>query len=124
MSVSSRHLDAQEADVTAIKVDRNFGYAVFVSYAEVYNEKVGQLLLACHALTIDFRPTRKCTSHHTGWEKQWFSPLVLPTRLPRRFLIVDESRCYGQRGWRCFEAETFGTEERPGGEWEIYCRTE
>jgi hypothetical protein len=28
------------ADRAAIKVDRNFSYAVFVSYAEVYNEKV------------------------------------------------------------------------------------
>jgi hypothetical protein len=37
-----------KADEIAIKVDRNFGYAVFVSYAEVYNEKVrrGSLLRA------------------------------------------------------------------------------
>jgi hypothetical protein len=46
MSVSCRHLVDVEADQSGIKVDRNFGYAVFVSYAEVYNEKVRRVSLA------------------------------------------------------------------------------
>jgi hypothetical protein len=44
MSVSRPHHHSQgvrtSADSAAIKVDRNYSYAVFVSYAEVYNEKV------------------------------------------------------------------------------------
>jgi hypothetical protein len=46
MSVSWHHSVLVEANETAIKVDRNFSYAVFVSYAEVYNEKVRQVSLA------------------------------------------------------------------------------
>ena len=49
---------SDHADGTAIKVDRNFGYAVFVSYAEVYNEKVSHSPLACLALTTDIRLAR------------------------------------------------------------------
>lgn len=49
---------SDQADGTAIKVDRNFGYAVFVSYAEVYNEKVSHSPLACLALTTDIRLAR------------------------------------------------------------------
>jgi hypothetical protein len=101
------------ADEIAIKVDRNFGYAVFVSYAEVYNEKVCPKSLACNALMTDIRSTGKCTPHHTSWKEQWFTPLVLPTRLPWGFLLLDEPCCYGQWRWRCVETETFGTEERP-----------
>jgi hypothetical protein len=62
-------LPSSLADDLAIKVDRNFGYAVFVSYAEVYNEKVRQVFLAGNALILDIRPTRKCTPHHTSWEE-------------------------------------------------------
>lgn len=42
----------------SVKVDRNFSYAVFVSYAEVYNEKVSP---TCDShLTEDLRPPRCC----------------------------------------------------------------
>jgi len=47
-----------QADGIAIKVDRNFGYAVFVSYAEVYNEKVIHSPLARLALMTDIRLAR------------------------------------------------------------------
>jgi hypothetical protein len=67
MSVSCRHRVDVEADQSAIKVDRNFGYAVFVSYAEVYNEKVRPP--PCYALMIDIRSTGKCTPHHTSWKE-------------------------------------------------------
>jgi hypothetical protein len=53
MSVSWHHYVLVRSDETAIKVDRNFSYAVFVSYAEVYNEKVSQVPLASNALMID-----------------------------------------------------------------------
>jgi hypothetical protein len=69
MSVSCRHRVDVEADQSAIKVDRNFGYAVFVSYAEVYNEKVRRVSLHCHALMVDVRPTRKRPTHHTSWKE-------------------------------------------------------
>jgi hypothetical protein len=53
MSVGHCHMSTALANETAIKVDRNFGYAVFVSYAEVYNEKVRPISLPCHTLIID-----------------------------------------------------------------------
>ena len=53
MSVGWFRLMRTIADRTAIKVDRNFGYAVFVSYAEVYNEKVRRAFLSCNTLMID-----------------------------------------------------------------------
>lgn len=40
-AISSEYSHFTLANSLAIKVDRNFSYAVFVSYAEVYNEKVG-----------------------------------------------------------------------------------
>jgi hypothetical protein len=69
MSVGHCHMSTALANETAIKVDRNFGYAVFVSYAEVYNEKVRPISFACNALMTDIRPTRKCTPHHPGWKE-------------------------------------------------------
>jgi hypothetical protein len=53
MSVGHCHMSTALANEIAIKVDRNFGYAVFVSYAEVYNEKVRQVWPICIALMID-----------------------------------------------------------------------
>jgi len=47
------HPLSELANGLAIKVDRNFGYAVFVSYAEVYNEKVRRVFLSCSTLMID-----------------------------------------------------------------------
>ena len=47
------HPLSELANGLAIKVDRNFGYAVFVSYAEVYNEKVRRLFLSRFTLMID-----------------------------------------------------------------------
>ncbi|EJD55631.1 kinesin-domain-containing protein [Auricularia subglabra TFB-10046 SS5] len=37
-------LDVSEVDDTALKVDRNYEYAIWISYAEVYNEKIFDLL--------------------------------------------------------------------------------
>lgn len=31
-------------DTCSVKIDKNYSYAVFVSYCEVYNEKVGCLV--------------------------------------------------------------------------------
>ncbi|CAE6462113.1 unnamed protein product, partial [Rhizoctonia solani] len=36
--------DASDRDETTVKVDRNYEYSVFVSYAEIYNEKIFDLL--------------------------------------------------------------------------------
>lgn len=46
------------SDSTNIKVDRNFSYAVFVSYAEVYNEKIFDL--------IENLPTNKNSDQSAG----------------------------------------------------------
>ncbi|CED85613.1 kinesin-domain-containing protein [Phaffia rhodozyma] len=36
--------NAEEGDDTTLKIDRNFTYAVFISYCEIYNEKIYDLL--------------------------------------------------------------------------------
>ncbi|KAF8761324.1 Kinesin protein [Rhizoctonia solani] len=44
--------EAADRDDTTIKVDRNYEYSVFVSYAEIYNEKIFDLL-ASESLTSE-----------------------------------------------------------------------
>ncbi|KAK7468596.1 hypothetical protein VKT23_003100 [Stygiomarasmius scandens] len=42
--MNSLSLDDKDADATSIKLDRNYEYSVWLSYAEIYNEKVYDLL--------------------------------------------------------------------------------
>jgi len=64
-----RVLSSTLANSLAIKVDRNFSYAVFVSYAEVYNEKVCRLTGVGfpNTDTVDLRPPRQCPPDYTCW---------------------------------------------------------
>lgn len=56
------------ADSSAIRVDKNFSYAVLVSYAEVYNEKVrvpkGGTDTDAWLIRLDLRPARRCPPNH------------------------------------------------------------
>ncbi|KAF8499449.1 P-loop containing nucleoside triphosphate hydrolase protein [Gautieria morchelliformis] len=43
-SVIAEQIDTEDRDETIIKVDRNYEYSIWLSYAEIYNEKVFDLL--------------------------------------------------------------------------------
>lgn len=53
IDLSALPLESEPQIEHSIKVDRNFSYAVFVSYVEVYNDKVNPFEAE---LTVDFRP--------------------------------------------------------------------
>ncbi|KAJ3936725.1 MAG: kinesin-like protein [Lentinula lateritia] len=56
MSDSASETD-MDVDTTALKLDRNYEYTIWLSYAEVYNEKVYDLLDSVHGETSRVKPS-------------------------------------------------------------------
>ncbi|KAF8679511.1 Kinesin protein [Rhizoctonia solani] len=78
--------EAADRDDTTIKVDRNYEYSVFVSYAEIYNEKIFDLL-ASESLTSESSSMSRSGSGQSLSRSLHAKPLpkYLSALLPKSF---------------------------------------
>ncbi|CUA77751.1 Kinesin-like protein KIF20A [Rhizoctonia solani] len=77
--------EAADKDDTTVKVDRNYEYSVFVSYAEIYNEKIFDLL-ASESLASE-APTMSRSGSAQSLSRSQAKPLpkYLSALLPKSF---------------------------------------